>query len=93
MNLKDIQNKIKPYFTVDMIWRAELVFCALLLAGFLVFDFWIYNTYVKGGVGETGIPEVATLLKKNAIEKAANNIKFQNQFLENPSFPVVKNPF
>jgi len=93
MNLKSIKNKIKPYFTVDMIWKMELVFGILFLAIFMAFDFWIYDTYVRGGVGETGAPEVATLLKKNAVEKAANKIKSQKDFLESPTFPVVKNPF
>jgi len=93
MNLKSIKSKIKPYFTVDIIWKAELAFGALVLAAFLAFDFWIYDTYVRGGSGEAGAPEVATLLKKSAIEKAANKIKSQNQFLESPTFPVVKNPF
>ena len=93
MNLKSIKSKIKPYFTVDIIWKAELAFGALVLAAFLAFDFWIYDTYVRGGSEEAGAPKVATLLKKSAIEKAANKIKSQNQFLESPTFPVVKNPF
>jgi len=93
MNLNDIKNKIKPYFTVDMIWKMELVFGILFLAIFMAFDFWIYDTYVRGGFGEASAPEVATLLKKSAIEKAANKIKSQKDFLENPSFGVVKNPF
>ncbi len=93
MNLSEIKNKIKPYFTVDMIWKAELVFGALALAIFMALDFWVYDAYVRGGSEEAGAPEVATLLKKNAIEKAANKIKSQKDFLENPSFQVVKNPF
>ena len=93
MNLSDIKNKIKPHFTVDMVWKIELLLGALLLAAFLAFDFWAYNTYIRGVSGETGAPEVATLLKKNAIKKAADKIKSQNQFLEAPTFPVVKNPF
>ncbi len=83
MNLSDIKK----------IWNAELILGVLLLIVFLAFDFWVYNAYVRGGAGGVGAPEVATLLKKNALEKAANKIKSQNQFLKNPSFGVVKNPF
>ena len=67
----------------------------ILLVGILYFDFWVYKNFVLGAESRAleGEQMGLFLLKTPLLEKAAEEIKKRNDFLENPVYPSIKNPF
>lgn len=76
------------------VWIFELSVLFLLLAGVLGFDWWIYRTLVTR---RAEIPfdqlKGVTALDKKSIERAAQSIADHEEFLKNPTFSFIPNPF
>ena len=70
------------------------IFAGLCLA-ILYFDFWIYKDFVFDieSKAKKGGPSAMFLLKTPMLEKAATEIRKKDAFLENPSYPLIKDPF
>lgn len=71
-----------------------IIFIAFL-ASVLYFDFWVYKNFVSNielRAQEEGA-ENLFLLKTPLIEKAADEIRKKDDFLQNPKYPIIKDPF
>lgn len=71
-----------------------IIFIALLV-GILYFDFQVYKNFVlnvESRVREDGA-EILFLLKTPLLEKAADEIRKKDEFLQNPKYPLIKDPF
>ena len=74
--------------------KFSLIF-TLILAGVLYFDFWVYKNFVLEAESRAkeNEPKEIFLLKAPLLEKAAEEIKKRDDFLENPKYPLIKDPF
>ena len=79
---------------INKIWLWEIIAAAIFLIFFLFIDFLVYQNITSQ---ETGIsPENAggvAHLKKNNLIEAGKKIKAYQNFLQNPQYPLIKNPF
>lgn len=88
----------KPYgenraVTLDKIWKIEIITASVLLSAFLIFDFWVYQNFIlKRPDAQLDRAKVISF-KKAGIERASKKIDNYTDFLKNPAFPFVENPF
>lgn len=71
-----------------------IIFIALLV-GILYFDFQVYKNFVlnvESRIREDGA-EILFLLKTPLLEKAADEIRKKDEFINNPAYPLIKDPF
>jgi len=70
--------------------------CGLVLLGYvLYFDLSVYKNFVLGieeNLGKDNAQELF-LLKTPLLEKAAEEIRKKDEFLKNPKYPLIKDPF
>lgn len=67
----------------------------VLFIGILYFDFWVYRIFVLNielRTSEDGT-EKLFLLKTPLLEKAAEEIRKKDDFVANPQYPLIKDPF
>lgn len=66
----------------------------ILLIAILYFDFRVYKKFVLDieSRKQEGL-ENLFLLKTPLLEKAAEEIRKKDDFLQNPKYPLIKNPF
>jgi hypothetical protein len=67
----------------------------ILLASILYFDFRVYKNFVLNieSRANDGRVEKLFLLKTPLLEKAAEEIRKKDAFLQNPKYPLLKDPF
>ena len=82
---------IKKLLTFKLILILEF----LLLASILYFDFRVYKTFVldiEARSKKYGAEQLF-LLKTPLLEKAALEITKKDEFITNPRYPLIKDPF
>ncbi|MEK7559972.1 MAG: hypothetical protein AAB522_01570 [Patescibacteria group bacterium] len=85
-------SQIKKFINFKLI----LALWVILLSCILYFDFWVYKKFVlniDSGFGEENITEEVFLLKTPLLEKSAEEIRKKDAFLQNPQYPLIKDPF
>lgn len=67
---------------------------SVLLAGILYFDLRVYKSIlnIESRAREDGA-EKLFLLKTPLLEKAAEEIRKKDEFIKNPTYPLIKDPF
>lgn len=83
---------IKKFITLKFVLALGIIFLCFIL----YFDFWIYKKFVlnvEERARKEGAAEEIFLLKTPLLEKAADEIRKKDEFLQNPKYPLIKNPF
>ena len=83
----------KRALTLGQIWKIELVLAAILLSAFLAFDFWLYQTFILSPPDISFDRENIVPFRKFTIERTVKKIENYADFLKNPTYPFVENPF
>ena len=83
----------KRALTLDKIWKIELILAAILLSGFLAFDFWLYQNFVLSPPNFSVDTENIIPFRKLTIERTVKKIDSYASFLENPAFQFADSPF
>ncbi len=67
----------------------------VLFIGVLVFDAWVYKSYVYTNevAMDENILQKVFLLNRSLLKKVADKISEKESFLENPIYPLLKTPF
>lgn len=85
-------NIIKKLITLKFVLALGIVFLCFIL----YFDFWVYKKFVlnvEDRARKEGVEEEIFLLKTPLLEKAADEIRKKDKFLQNPQYPLIKDPF
>ncbi len=80
--------------TIRKIWLFELLAAGILFLAILYIDFQIYRniTVEKQGVAVEAAGSGLYLRKSDLVE-AVKKLKEHQDFVENPIYPLIKNPF
>ena len=93
VNLQKIKSLIKiDGLTLEKVWLREVMLGFIIFLAVLYFDFYIYRNFVWQKRINVERPSIVSL-RKQSIEAIAKKIKSNNDFITNPTFPVVQNPF
>lgn len=96
MKLKELflkKTALRAPVTINKIWIWEIIAAGIFLLSFLVIDFLVYRNIVIQKSVPPGDISGAVYLRKTNLVEAAKKIKADQDFLENPQYPSIKNPF
>ncbi len=97
MNLKELFSKKSgpsAPIAINKIWILEVIAAGIFLVSFLFIDFWVYNNiFLQKSVTLSGDVGGVVYLKKTNLVEAGKKIKAYQDFLDNPQYPLIKNPF
>ncbi|HEY4521571.1 MAG TPA: hypothetical protein VJH05_00295 [Candidatus Paceibacterota bacterium] len=77
------------------IFKLFLICGLIFLVYILYFDFWVYKSFVLGIEENSRKNDTKQLflLKTPLLEKATEEITKKDEFISNPKYPLIKDPF